>query len=413
MTVSFTPPEKSNVFYGKSMHEEFCGLCDKKGIPPEARQEYAETMGFGFGYAYMCKLEKLLKSRNFDQADGERYSFSEAANSSASLVTQSVTDTMTFYLVEHGGKVDCWPSPYYADAFTFALTSTRHERHYSEEVEDWIEEDAKEVTGHFTLPFNFFGGKYIQHVKTTTDTSGSGYSTKVSDTVKSFRVDQEPGLTRRSAFVYPELTGEYKALSQKHYQLEQTYEKAYQKRHAKKKNLVKEFFIRLPALLTILIALLGLFWTFTGTDGLEDAINQGAFLTMLNNAAAGDGIRKILAFIPATFVKIAAFCWYMASLIGCMIRMEKIAVIVCMLLLVIGGLYLSVMIEDACGSSESGIERKAWAEAQAAKKEAKKIEASPRYQKLRAEHNKLREEYTAFAQTWLDAWFEACEKINP
>lgn len=164
----------------------------------------------------------------------------------------------------------------------------------------------------------------------------------------------------------------------------------------------------MPVAITVVIALLALFWTFTGTDGLEEAVNKGILLAWLDNAAQGDGILKIIAFIPAFFIKIAAVCWYLLALIGSLLKMEKIIVVLGMGLLVCGGILVAGMLDELIKPDHDRIiTRKEWREARKAKKEAKQLANSAKYKKASEEYHKMLHEYEEYAETWTKSWFEA------
>lgn len=208
MIVQFTPPEQSDSFYSKPMHDEFCKLCDQIGIPENKRTEYAEKMGFGFGYVYMCEMQKAIHSGNVSyflkEADGHLYRYDDALNNAAANVESTVGGAMTHYLVDRGGTVDCWPSPFWPDAFSLNLISKQHERYYNEEDEEWVVKDEKKVSGSFSVPFTYFGSKYVQRVRTEVSTDGSDKYTDATQKTETWRIDQNPGLVYRHHSYVPE-----------------------------------------------------------------------------------------------------------------------------------------------------------------------------------------------------------------
>lgn len=411
MIADFIPPENPNVFYGKQSHEEFCGLCDKEGIPEDKRLELAEKMGFGFGYAYVCELKKARESYEvrgvLNRADGKYHRYDEALKVAHQHLGGKLMTAVTQYLIKRNGKVDCWPSPVYADMLAVPLISKHHERYYDEEEEEWVIKDEEKVSDYMTVPFNYFGGAYTQHVKTTRRTD----SDLVSDSTTTnsvWSMEQEPGAHYQRYGYALKGSEEYRTLIGQQASLERKYEDAREKKVKQKGNHAKLAFAYLPVAITVVIALLALFWTFTGTDGLEEAVNKGALLAWLNNAEQGDGIMKIIAFIPAFFVKIAAVCWYLLVLIGSLLKIEKITVVLGMGLLVCGGILVAGMLDELIKPNhDKMITRKEWREAQKAKKEAKKLVNSDKYKKASEEHCKMWHEYEEYAEMWTKSWFEA------
>lgn len=114
MMADFIPPEKQDVFYGKQSHREFCDLCDKHGIPEDKRLEFAEKMGVGFGYAYMCELLETSASYSvrgmLENSDGKFNRYDEALQLAQQRLGERLIAAMTQYLLKRNGRVDCWPS---------------------------------------------------------------------------------------------------------------------------------------------------------------------------------------------------------------------------------------------------------------------------------------------------------------
>lgn len=411
MIADFIPPENPNVFYGKQSHEEFCNLCDKQGIPEDERLELAEKMGFGFGYAYVCELKKARASYEvrgvLDRADGKYHRYDEALKLAQQHLGGKLVSAMTPYLIKHNGKVDCWPSPVYGDMLSVPLTSKNYERYYDEEEEEWVIKNEEKISDYMTVPFHYFGGAYTQHVKTTRRTS----SDLVSDSTTTnsvWSMEQEPGAYYQTYGYSLKGSEEYHTLIVRQASLEGKYEDAREEKVKQRGNHTKLAFVYLPVAITVVIALLALFWTFTGTDGLEEAVNKVTLLAWLDNAARGDGILKIIAFIPAFFIKIAAVCWYLLALIGSLLKMEKITVVLGLGLLVCGGILVAGMLDELIKPNHDKIiTRKEWREARKAKKEAKQLVNSAKYKKASEEYHKMLHEYEEYAEMWTKSWFEA------
>ena len=125
MQLKFNGPQKNKRFYDKKAHKEFCALCDKNGITTDKRLTYAEKMGVGFGYKYMCELEQAIDSNEvlyyLQNADGNHKRFDTELETTSRIVWEHLGEVMGAYLVQREGQVDCWPSPEYADAFTVYL----------------------------------------------------------------------------------------------------------------------------------------------------------------------------------------------------------------------------------------------------------------------------------------------------
>lgn len=373
--------------------------------------EFAEKMGIGFGYTYMCELKKARASYDvrsvLERADGKHNRYDEALCVAQQRLGSQLVTAMTPYLLKRDGEVDCWPSPVYNDMLSVPLISKNHERYYDEEEEKWVVKNEEEVSGYMTVPFNYFGGEYTQHVKTTSSTS----SDKVSESTTTnsvWSVEQKPGAYYNKYYYHLDSAEEYRTLNLERNSLSWKYKEAREKKGKQRGNNAKKAVVYFPVAITVMLTILALFWSFTNTDGLEEAVNKGFLLAWLNKASQGDGIVKMIAFIPAFFVKIAAVCWYFVALIGSLFKMEKITVVLGMGLLVCGGILVAGMLENFIKPHHDKIiTGKEWREARNAKKEEKKLADSPRYKQLSAEHQKMLSDYEEYAETWTKAWFEA------
>lgn len=414
MQLKFSGPKNNKRFYDHMAHQAFCALCDKNGITPDNRLAYAEKMGVGFGYKYMCELEQAIDSNEvlyyLQNADGNHKRFDTELETTSRIVWEHLGEVMSAYLVQREGQVDCWPSPEYADAFTVYLKSKHHSRYYDSFNEEWVEKDEEEISGAVSLPFNYFGGEYTQHVETTSSTAGSDKLTNVVRKQSLWKIEHKKELKYRGAYYTPDGPREYEELSQKKHALEKEYERAKQKKSKTNINIFKKCIIAAPTVITLIIAALAVYWSFTGTQNLEEAANKGMILSWLNQASQGDGFLKIITFIPAIFVKIAAVLWYIIALIGSIIRMEKIIVVLTMLMLVAGGYVASTIVEESVVRSRTDviITRKEWKAALKAKKDAEEIGNLPRFKELESNYHKIMQEYMEFSNRWQKAWFKAC-----
>lgn len=414
MELTFTEPQTKQ-FYTKHSHEEFCRLCDKDNIPEDKRLAIAEEMGIGFGYKYMYELENALHSYDvlsvLEKADGRHSDkrYDTALNTAANYVCSKLTRTMSDYILQRNGLIDIWPSPEYADAFTVYLKNKHHERYYDEYEEDWVVKDSEEIAAEVTLPYCHFIDEYTQHVTTTSSTEGSDKVTDVLNKQSVWEIKPKDTLTVSTFHYCPEERNEeFKTLSDKKYQLEQKYKFAKGEKKQTDTNFFKKCIIAAPTVVTILVALLSVLWTFTGAEELEDAVNTGFFLSWLNQASQGEGLLKIITIVPAVFVKIAAVLWYLVALIGSLFGIEKITVIIAMLLLMAGGFMVSMMIDGSIHSStDATISKKEWREARKAKREAEKIDNNPRFKALQKAYNDKVAKYMDFSKRWQEAWLNA------
>lgn len=416
MELTFTEPQNKQ-FYTARSHKEFCSLCDKDNIPEDKRLAIAEKMGIGFGYKYMYELENALRSYNVLQplkrADGKGgYSntrFDTALETASSFVCSRLNELMSNYILERDGLIDCWPSPEYTDAFTVYLKNKYHEKYYDEYEEDWVVKDREEIAAEVTLPYHHFGGEYTQHVTTTSSTAGSD---SVTDSLKKqsvWEIKRKDNLHVQVFHYCPEINEEFRDLSGKIYKFEEKYKFAKEEKKKTNTNFFKKCIIAAPTVVTIIVALLSMLWTFTGIEELEDAVNMGFTLSWLNQASQGEGFLKIITIIPAIFVKFAAILWFLVSLIGSFFGIEKITVVIAMLLLVAGGFMVSMMINESFihSNTDSTISKKEWKEARKAKREATKIKNNPRFKVLQREHADTLDKYMDFCRRWQTAWFNA------
>ncbi len=409
MAISFTPPSNQKNFYTRGQHEAFVKLCDDQNLSETQRLSYAEHLNIGFGYVYMSALEKKLKyyQKNLDQdadkalrGDYVFWELHQRLNNSENSIREHLCKTMLPYLREKEGKVDCWPSPYYPQAFNIKLVSTSS---WTEPGEEPTE--TRRVSDSAWLPFDYFGGPYTMETK---HEYKKEYNIRDSKTHKT--LDKEKGQSLRYAvtdYIRP-MSGRYKDLYHKTWELDRKYEDAARDHQNHSSNVIKTILIFLPTLLTLLLGILMVWWSFTGTPTMEAAATKGPILSWIDSAWHSDSGLKILVCLPYILVQITLYYWAFIALFSSLFGMEKIVVSIGALVLLMAGVLLSaVLAERTIVSSEDAPDKKEWKEAREAKAQADKIRASAEYQTLEAEHRRLADEDLELSKAWHNAWFTA------
>ncbi len=326
----------------------------------------AEARGQGFGFTYMCEMEKAAKRSGKPWGDYNRVRMDASAhelnmkfdkagellNSVLNTTYAEVASAMQLYIVKKGGVIDCWPESDTAATFDFYNVRTNGEKNDTTKV-----------------GINYFAPE----IQKKSDGDG----------VHFFR-SHEPHYRNKCTCIN---TPDYININKKISDLKRvpTYKKM-----EKFKNNFKHAFIALPLIFAAIVVLIMMFWRIVGVD-------SEAFVDGISWAGMG-GIGTTVMIILQLILKIVSLIYELLKSTTALV----IGIIVILVLGLVGYGALGSIFEN----TDKWISGKALKKGEAAQKELKELETSAEYKRILEENKEYRKAQFELSEKWHREWYE-------